>query len=139
MAVSDDDEVPVDTLASRARRVRSAVDELVHALGPDGACFRRHVEAWAGGLDRSARTLPAFPPKLKHAGHRLTGLAAQMARNTFYRDVEGVRRTTSLVARSVPMAQPSRACTLSAAVRALPHAILSPRVGGDEVEWLTEW
>ena len=121
MAVSDDDEVPVDTLASRARRVRSAVDELVHALGPDGACFRRHVEAWAGGLDRSARTLPAFPPKLKHAGHRLTGLAAQMARNTFYRDVEGVRRTTSLVARSVPMAQPSRACTLSAAVRALPR------------------
>ena len=46
MAVSDDDEVPVDTLASRARRVRSAVDELVHALGPDGACFRRHVETW---------------------------------------------------------------------------------------------
>ena len=82
MAVSDDDEVPVDTLASRTRRVRSVVDELVHALGPDGACFRRHVEAWAGGLDRSARTLPAFPPKLKHAGDRLTGLADQMAQRS---------------------------------------------------------
>ena len=82
MAAPDDDETPVDTLASRARQVRSAVDMQVSALGPDGACFRRHVESWAGGLDRSARKLAALPHNLIKAGHRLTGSPPTLPHST---------------------------------------------------------
>ena len=77
-----DDEAASDIFELRARQVRLAVDVLVLALGGEGATFQRQVQAWLAGLDPRARKLAAFPPALKQAGSRLSGLPAQAARTT---------------------------------------------------------
>ena len=117
-----DDEAASDIFELRARQVRLAVDVLVLALGGEGATFQRQVQAWLAGLDPRARKLAAFPPALKQAGSRLSGLPAQAARTTFYREVEGLRRNTSQIVRVQPRPPPSRSCTLSSAVRAVATA-----------------
>ena len=117
-----DDEAASDIFEVRAQQVRLAVDVLVLALGGEGATFQRQVQAWLTGLDPCARKLAAFPPALKQAGSRLSGLPAQAARNNFYRDVEGLRRNTSQLVRVQPRPPPSRSCTLSSAVRAVATA-----------------
>ena len=114
-----DDEAASDIFEVRARQVRLAVDVLVLALGGEGATFQRQVQAWLAGLDPRARKLAAFPPALRQAGSRLSGLPAQAARTTFYREVEGLRWNTSQIVRVQPRPPPSRSCTLSSAVRAV--------------------
>ena len=95
MAVDAPREVP-DASAARRERVRAAVGALVDAIGAEasGATYLEAVQAWARGVNYSAKKLPALSQQVRNAGHRLPASPAGLraAREAFAREIDDVRR-----------------------------------------------